>query len=256
MSDPPRRPVTLAELSVRVAELYRVEGLAPWRARVLRLTREWLQRPDATLCWTDAAEADADCAVHLPLLGRERAPRWLGFARAPEPEIRAVTQALVVHLGRVAVHMDARLAQYDGAVPLRWKQALTPRQMQVAVRVADGHTNDQIAEALGIAPRTVVRLLQDVFKRLDYSNRGELAAERALGRPPTPTHQRIPDALLADEGSLSGSESGLTWSGGAADDPADETADDDDALDGDTDLDDLDDSFDDELDEDTDVRSK
>ncbi|MEZ4463220.1 MAG: LuxR C-terminal-related transcriptional regulator [bacterium] len=39
-----------------------------------------------------------------------------------------------------------------------------------------GGSNDDIAAELGIAPRTVARLLQETFLRLEVSNRTALAA--------------------------------------------------------------------------------
>lgn len=186
------RPLQVHELASRIAELYRPEGLEPWRARIVRLVRGWLARPDARLHWVEGDEAADDCPVRLPLPGRARAPRWLGFDHGLQGGARLSAQVLLNPLSQALGQMDARFEAHDSRVPLRWQRALTPRQSQVAVLVAEGQTNDQIAAALGIAPRTVVRLIQDIFKRLGYGNRGELAAECALGRPPTPVHQRVP----------------------------------------------------------------
>lgn len=187
------RPLPVHALASRIAELYRPEGLEPWRSRISELVRTWLARPDARLHWHEADEqADAD-AVRLPLPGRERAPRYLCLDHPLGSAARLTGQVLLNPLSQALAQMEARFESHDQRVPLRWQRALTPRQSQVAALVAAGQTNEQIATALGISPRTVVRLIQDIFKRLGYGNRGELAAECALGRPPTPIHQRVPD---------------------------------------------------------------
>ncbi len=53
---------------------------------------------------------------------------------------------------------------------------LTRRELEVVRLVADGHSNDEIAVALGIAPRTVETHLRKVFERYDIASRTELAA--------------------------------------------------------------------------------
>lgn len=191
------KPLQMHEVIGRIAELYRPDGLEPWRARIVDLVRAWLARGDARLHWSDDEEQADPCPVRLLLPGRGRAPRWLGFEAPLTGPARMSGQILLNPLSQAVAQMEARFESYDRQVPLRWQRALTPRQSQVAGLVAAGQTNDQIADALGISPRTVVRLIQDIFKRLDYGNRGELAAEIALGRPPTPVHQRVPEDLFA-----------------------------------------------------------
>lgn len=194
MSD--AEPLPIYALAGRLAELYRPDGLEPWRARIVHLTRNWLARDDARLHWDERAEKADGHAVKLPLPGRARPPRWLGLDHPLDGAARLTGQALLNALSQAVGQMEARFEELDRTVPLRWQRSLTPRQTQVAMLVSSGQTNDQIAEQLGIAPRTVVRLIQQIFKRLGYGNRGELAAERALGRPPTPVHQRVPDDLF------------------------------------------------------------
>lgn len=190
------QPLPIHALAGRLAELYRPDGLEPWRARIEHLTRTWLARGDARLYWSEDGEAADHSAVRLPLPGRARPPRWLALERPLTGAARLTGQALLNSLSQAVGQMEARFEELDRTVPLRWQRALTPRQTQVAMLVSSGQTNEQIAEHLGIAPRTVVRLIQEIFKRLGYGNRGELAAERALGRPPTPVHQRVPDDLF------------------------------------------------------------
>lgn len=60
----------------------------------------------------------------------------------------------------------------------------------MAALAAGGMSNKEIALHLGIRPNTVARLLQETFSRLELHSRNELAAEVALGRPPTPLNPR------------------------------------------------------------------
>ncbi|MFI1726386.1 ATP-binding protein [Streptomyces sp. NPDC020489] len=58
--------------------------------------------------------------------------------------------------------------------------ALTPRQLQVALLVADGMTNRQIAQHLGIAEWTVVNHVRNVMRKLGCASRVQVAW--AVGR--------------------------------------------------------------------------
>lgn len=53
---------------------------------------------------------------------------------------------------------------------------LTPREVQVLTRVAEGETNRQIAEALSISEHTVARHLSNIFDKTGTGNRTEASA--------------------------------------------------------------------------------
>lgn len=57
---------------------------------------------------------------------------------------------------------------------------LTPREGEVASYLALGYTNEQIARALGSAPRTVRNQLSEVYRKLGVGSRAEAVA-RLLG---------------------------------------------------------------------------
>ena len=52
---------------------------------------------------------------------------------------------------------------------------LTPRQLEVATLVSEGHTNNDIALLLGVSEETVKSHLKVMFQRLGCKNRVELA---------------------------------------------------------------------------------
>ena len=53
---------------------------------------------------------------------------------------------------------------------------LTPREQQVATRIAAGETNAQIAASLFISPRTVDRHVENILRKLELPNRAAVAA--------------------------------------------------------------------------------
>jgi DNA-binding NarL/FixJ family response regulator len=54
------------------------------------------------------------------------------------------------------------------------RDALTPREQEVVKLVAEGHTTEEIAEALVISPRTVERHRENVLGKLGLRNRVDL----------------------------------------------------------------------------------
>jgi DNA-binding NarL/FixJ family response regulator len=65
-------------------------------------------------------------------------------------------------------------------------ELLTPRELQIVKLIAEAHTNEQIAEALSIARRTVERHRENILGKLGMSDRVELtryAIRRGLVEP-------------------------------------------------------------------------
>jgi DNA-binding CsgD family transcriptional regulator len=72
-----------------------------------------------------------------------------------------------------------QLAQLGGRRPQGAR--LTPTETQIASLVAQGRTNQQVADALFVSPKTVEWNLSKVYKKLHVRSRAELAAK--LARP-------------------------------------------------------------------------
>jgi DNA-binding CsgD family transcriptional regulator len=53
---------------------------------------------------------------------------------------------------------------------------LTPRELEVAVLVADGLTNQQIAHRLSVAPRTAETHLENIRQKLGFRSRAQIAS--------------------------------------------------------------------------------
>lgn len=59
---------------------------------------------------------------------------------------------------------------------------LTKRQYEIVTRVARGATDQQIADELGISPRTVSNSLARIYDRVGVSGRVHLAVMHATGK--------------------------------------------------------------------------
>lgn len=82
-------------------------------------------------------------------------------------------------LALIGAQISARFAALDIDVPLTehaTEPALSDRQREIAQLVARGCTNVEIGHMLAISPSTVKREVSDLLKRLDVTNRTELAA--------------------------------------------------------------------------------
>ncbi|MFD9726574.1 ATP-binding protein, partial [Streptomyces sp. NPDC059072] len=94
---------------------------------------------------------------------------WTGFTRArTEGLALGPAGALREALSSPA---PARTRTAEEAGP----QPLTPRQVQVAMLVAEGMTNRQIAERLGLSEWTVVNHVRQIMRRLGCSSRIQVA---------------------------------------------------------------------------------
>jgi DNA-binding NarL/FixJ family response regulator len=92
-------------------------------------------------------------------------------------------------LRRAARKTEAReqlRAAHARASP-RLGDELTPQELQVALQVAAGKTNNEAGAALYLSPKTVEFHLARVFRKLDVSSRAEVirrfAAESAAAEP-------------------------------------------------------------------------
>ncbi len=94
--------------------------------------------------------------------------------------------ALVIHEGRGSLHLTLSRRQRELLLLLEEKNELppptlaqyqlTPREMEVLTWVAKGKTNRDIAEILGMSPRTVNKHLEHIFVKLGVETRASAAA--------------------------------------------------------------------------------
>ncbi len=65
--------------------------------------------------------------------------------------------------------------------PKQRPKALTPREREIAVLVAGGHTNTEIATMLGLARPTADKHVSNILRKLNVSSRAEVAARLTNG---------------------------------------------------------------------------
>jgi two-component system nitrate/nitrite response regulator NarP len=135
-------------------------------------------------------------AVLRALRGREDAPRLIvytgsqeldvprqamalgaaGFCHKSDPPERLVETVLAVARGRMAFpYVDVRLLELN---PLA---GLTDREREILEALAQGMTNQQLANAFGISLNTVKFHLKNLYGKLGVDNRAQAVA-KYLGR--------------------------------------------------------------------------
>ncbi len=93
----------------------------------------------------------------------------------PHPAGRRAGLARVHRRGRGVPRAGARAARRATAATGP-AEALSPRELDVLRLAADGRTNDEIADALGLSVRTVERHLSNIYAKLGLSGRAARAA--------------------------------------------------------------------------------
>jgi DNA-binding CsgD family transcriptional regulator len=143
--------------------------------------REMLEEAVAVL---EPSSARLELARALVELGGAR--RRAGERVASREPLRAgLDLAVTGGASRLAERARAELAA-SGAHPRReritGRDSLTPSELRVAQLAAEGHTNNEIAQALFVTPKTVDTHLSHAYAKLGISSRHKLAA--ALDREP------------------------------------------------------------------------
>lgn len=160
----------------RASERYGSVGLAAAAAQALGAAALADGAPEVAL--THLREAcrqwKAIGAPHRMARAREllaRAHQALGNGDAAELEL----DAAAAEFERLGAQLDLdRLAALRSG-PAR-PAGLTPREVEVLQRVAEGKTNREVAEALFLSEKTVARHLSNIFTKLDVSSRTAAAA--------------------------------------------------------------------------------
>lgn len=124
-------------------------------------------RPLPTAVLAAAYAAKRDPLRTRPVRARARNGRFVTITAQPA-ESAGVEDAIGVV---IQPSRPAEIAQIVGAA-----HGLTPREREVVVLVASGHTNDDIARHVGLSRHTVGDHLKSVFLKVGVSTRGELTS--------------------------------------------------------------------------------
>jgi DNA-binding CsgD family transcriptional regulator len=140
--------------------------------------------PQAQKLLSDALSADGDDDVVLP----DPIPQWLDQARKGNAGSKAVImtalpgneQLRLQYMGRLGSNeFLLRLAKDSGAeTPSEFSSelGLTTREGEVLSWLSKGKTNRDIAQILGLSPRTVDKHLEQIYSKLGVENRTAAAA--------------------------------------------------------------------------------
>ena len=140
--------------------------------------------PQAQKLLSDALSADSDDDVVLP----DPIPQWLDEARRGKPGSKAAImtalpgdeQLRLQYMGKLGTNeFLLRLAKDSGAeTPAEFSTelGLTTREGEVLSWLSKGKTNRDIAQILGLSPRTVDKHLEQIYSKLGVENRTAAAA--------------------------------------------------------------------------------
>jgi len=140
--------------------------------------------PQAQKLLSDALSADSDDDVVLP----DPIPQWLNEARRGKPGSKAAImtalpgdeQLRLQYMGKLGTNeFLLRLAKDSGAeTPAEFSSelGLTTREGEVLSWLSKGKTNRDIAQILGLSPRTVDKHLEQIYSKLGVENRTAAAA--------------------------------------------------------------------------------
>ena len=140
--------------------------------------------PQAQKLLSDTLSPDSDDDVVLPA----PIPQWLDQARKGKPGSKAAImtalpgdeQLRLQYMGRLGSNeFLLRLAKDSGAdAPAEFSSelGLTTREGEVLSWLSKGKTNRDIAQILGLSPRTVDKHLEQIYSKLGVENRTAAAA--------------------------------------------------------------------------------
>ena len=124
---------------------------------------------ECTIVQRRERENEPPAGIELPLLGPSGVLATL-VCTSQAPLTRECERELVI----IAMHLSAWWTNRGVDTPAQ-DDALTPRQLEIALLATNGLTNAEIAHELAISINTVKVRLKQVFDRLDVNNRTELA---------------------------------------------------------------------------------
>lgn len=90
------------------------------------------------------------------------------------PELALAIERVVAGQTVIGEQFVGKLLDEGSAGALGGRPGLTAREQQVLELVAEGQANREVAEVLGISPRTVQKHLENLFKKTGVHDRTEL----------------------------------------------------------------------------------
>ena len=185
-----RRDAAEAELERLAAEAAQTGGA--WANAVTERCRALLA-PDAdveshatlALAWHDRVEMPFERARTELVVGeRLRRARRRADARIPLQRALETFERLGAEpwAARTRTELTATGGEFAREHEVSPADELTPHELQVALLVADGLTNREVAAALFLSPKTIEHHLSIIYRKLGLRSRAQLAALLAAER--------------------------------------------------------------------------
>jgi DNA-binding CsgD family transcriptional regulator len=190
----PERAARLAGAACQLREALGLgPGIGPRIEEVLEFARGRLGASAAAALFAEGREMTADDAIGFAL-GPDHAAGGLGPAAAggqagrvvppgvgrAQPPAGPPAAAGGGHGGRAA----GEPAWTDPARSVHRGGPLTPREHEIVTLIAQGLTNQQIADELVISPATVARHVANILPKLGFSSRTQVASWATRHEPP------------------------------------------------------------------------
>ena len=199
VSDEVEALIGMGRLEDAEAMLDWYEGLAEASGRVFALAA--CHRSRGLLA---AARGDLDASIAALEASRTRYATIADpFGLARTLLVLGSTQRRALHRHAARESLEASLGVFEGLGARLWAararselgriggrravgDELTPAERQVAVLVAEGHTNREVAAELVLSERTIEGHLSNIYAKLQVRSRAELARRFTTGTEPPP----------------------------------------------------------------------
>lgn len=187
--DPDIAPQDLIDGAIDVlGQMVAMGWLTGWAMPMLELAARTLHRlgeTDRPLALLGASDAIFDSfEVITGTLDSSYVPGWRDEVRAEvlagrtEADVEAglaAGRALSLEQALTLLRGDEEAGSASAPRPITGWGSLTPAEVDVAVKVAEGLTNPQVAEVLFVSTNTVKTHLKSIYAKLAISSRAELA---------------------------------------------------------------------------------
>ncbi|WP_460495036.1 helix-turn-helix transcriptional regulator [Dactylosporangium cerinum] len=109
-------------------------------------------------------------------VGAARCLLALGDLDGARQHVRTAEPLLARWSGWRVAELSALRGRLGLGTPVAGDQALTPREREVAVLLAEGLTNAELARRLYISPRTAAVHVSNILSKLNLESRTQIAA--------------------------------------------------------------------------------
>ena len=147
-------------------------GIGPRIEQLLEVARDQLGASAAAALFAEGREMTVEDAARYALGSHHETP-------GPGP--RAAGEPAWTDPARLAAAAGSR---HDAGAGQRSPSPLTPREHEVVPLIAQGLSNKEIADELVISPATAARHVANIFTKLGFSSRAQVASWAARHEPP------------------------------------------------------------------------